>query len=315
MISVLPALAELQSLPIWVLWRYERTPSGMKHTKVPYQPDGRRASSTDPATWSAHPQVLRVVDRFDGVSIAVQPPYCGVDFDDCYHAGALDPWARLIVATLDSYTEITPSGEGLRTWLRGRLPGRGRNRRGLGPAGAGGLEVYDRHRFFTVTGHHLAGTRATIEPRQAELDWLLATHLPEPVRSAVPPPPSRPVDLDDRELVERASAARNGARFSALWKGDASAYPSHSEADFALCTSLAFWTGRDPIRMDRLFRASGLGRPKWDEPRGAETYGALTIARACAQCQETYAPRRGRSGASDWRPSGPTTETVTIWVG
>jgi putative DNA primase/helicase len=315
MTPVLPALAELQTLSNWVCWRRQRGRSSTKPTKVPYQPTGSLASSTDPTTWSTYAEVLRVVSRYDGVSVAVVAPYAGVDLDGCLHAGTVAAWAQPIVTALESYTEITPSGQGLRVWLRGRLPGSGRNRRGLGPDGAGAIELYDRARFFTVTGHHLAGTRDTIEVRQAELDWLLATHLPEPVRSAVPPPPSRPVDLDDRELVERASAARNGARFSALWKGDASAYPSHSEADFALCASLAFWTGRDPIRMDRLFRASGLGRPKWDEPRGAETYGALTIARACAQCQETYAPRRGRSGASDWRPSGPATETVTIWVG
>jgi len=282
---------------------------------VPYRPDGSRASSTDPGTWSSYAEVLRVVDRLDRVSIAIEPPYCGIDLDHCYQGGALEVWARPIVAILDSYTEITPSGVGLHVWLRGRLPGHGRNRRGLGSDGAGAIEVYDRHRFFTVTGHHLAGTRDTIETRQAELDRVLATFLPEPVRPPVPLPPAAPIDLDDHELVRRACAATNGARFAALWRGDASGYPSHSEADFALCAFLAFWTGRDPMRMDRLFRASGLMRPKWDERRGTTAYGALSIARACAQCQETYTARRGSAGAPAGRPSEPTTETVRIWVG
>jgi putative DNA primase/helicase len=323
---ILPALAELEALPNWVCWRRELNSSGTKHTKVPFQPTGRRASWTDPTTWSTYSQVMRVVGRYDGISIAVEPPYCGVDLDGCYHGGVLAEWAEPIVTKLGSYSEVTPSGQGLRVWLRGQLSGRGRNRRGLGPDGEGAVEVYDRSRFFTITGNHLSGTPETIEPRQPQLDWLLATYLPSAVLASVPAPPAESIDLDDHEIVRRACAATNGARFSALWRGDASGYPSRSEADFALAASLAFWTGRDVIRMDRLFRASGLMRPKWDQRRGADTYGALTLARACVECQATYAPRRMRGTASrDCRQDvvgplpghslEPTTETVTIWVG
>ena len=57
-----------------------------------------------------------------------------------------------------------------------------------------------------------------------------------------------------------------------------------------MCALLAFWTGRDQKRMDRLFRRSGLFRPKWDEPRAADhrTYGAMTIAKAAASCRQVY---------------------------
>ena len=88
-------------------------------------------------------------------------------------------------------------------------------------------------------------------------------------------------------------AATNGARIRALWSGDTSGYSSHSEADAALCFHLAFWCGRDAIRIDRLFRQSELRRDKWDERHynNGRTYGQETIARACAACTETYAPR------------------------
>jgi putative DNA primase/helicase len=78
----------------------------------------------------------------------------------------------------------------------------------------------------------------------------------------------------------RAHAARKGAKFGALWRGDVSRYASHSEADLALCNLLAFWTQGDAARIDRLFRQSGLMRGKWNVARGAETYGARTIAYA-----------------------------------
>src|SRR5262249_4774716 len=57
-------------------------------------------------------------------------------------------------------------------------------------------------------------------------------------------------------------------------------YGSPSEADLALASLLAFWTGGDAARVDRLFRASALSRPKWDEARGATTYGGKTIGTA-----------------------------------
>ena len=103
----------------------------------------------------------------------------------------------------------------------------------------------------------------------------------------LPLPPRRAavaVDPDDARLLERAHAARKGWKFAALWKGDVSAYPSQSEADLALCNLLAFWTGGDAARIDRLFRQSGLMRAKWDERRGGQTYGERTIATAIAGC-------------------------------
>ncbi len=72
-------------------------------------------------------------------------------------------------------------------------------------------------------------------------------------------------------------------------------YPSQSEADLALCGDLAFWTGPDPERIDRLFRQSKLFRPKWDESHyaGGRTYGEGTIAAAL----------RGRTAYYGQRPT------------
>lgn len=71
------------------------------------------------------------------------------------------------------------------------------------------------------------------------------------------------------------------------WQGY---YNSHSEADLSFCNLLAFWFGADVERMDRIFRSSGLMRPKWDERRGAKTYGRWTLERAVSDCQEVYSP-------------------------
>ena len=73
---------------------------------------------------------------------------------------------------------------------------------------------------------------------------------------------------------------KNGAAFFRLWSGCTDGYSSHSEADLALCSHLAFWTGRDAALMDSMFRQSGLMRDKWDRQQSGTTYGAITIQKA-----------------------------------
>ena len=97
---------------------------------------------------------------------------------------------------------------------------------------------------------------------------------------------------DDDELVRKmlASASRNaaaafgGGGLAALWAGDV-ADGGRSEADQALANHLAFWTGRNCERMERLMRASGLVREKWDSPLHRD-YLERTILKACGWTQQ-----------------------------
>jgi primase-polymerase (primpol)-like protein len=281
MIAVEHLPVEIRTSRRAVVWKHERCDGKAKVTKVPYVPvrPWTRASSIDPGTWGTFDQALAVVaaGTADGISIAVGDGLVGVDLDDCRTPanGEITSEALAIVHTLESYTEVSPSGEGLRLFAHGTLPPGGRHK--------GTIEMYDRAHFLSVTGWHVAGTPATIEERTTSLGVLHARvfgrneHDERPRREVGP----LTVDRDDAGLLERAHAARNGAKFAALWRGDVSGYPSHSEADLALCTQLAFWTGGDAARVDRLFRRSGLWRPKWDMG-GAVTYGERTIATAIA---------------------------------
>jgi putative DNA primase/helicase len=76
--------------------------------------------------------------------------------------------------------------------------------------------------------------------------------------------------MTDDEILTKARAAANVEHLQRLWAGDTGGYPSHSEADMALCCLLAFWT-QDATQIDRLFKRSGLYRDKWDEPHGEAT--------------------------------------------
>ena len=93
-----------------------------------------------------------------------------------------------------------------------------------------------------------------------------------------------------RGLLARAVAAKNGDKFKRLWTGDTSGYASPSEAVMALCELLAWWTNRDATRIDRLFRQSGLFSPKWDDRRGASTWGAHVLTKALDRTPKGYTP-------------------------
>lgn len=289
---------ELRELPQWVLWRHEQRDG--KRTKVPYQAaaPARQASTTDPSTWATFEQALAARGRADGVGLVFSPddPYAGIDLDDCLDEhGEIEPWAADIVEKLDSYTERTPSGRGLHVIARAKVKGSRRRK--------GSVEVYDSGRYFTVLGK-LVGARDTVRERQAQLDDLLGRLLPP---ESAPPRASGgglPAG-DDRHLLERAFAARNGDRVAALWRGELNGYGSQSEADLALCSALAFWTGPDPARLDRLFRASGLMRDKWDSGRGEATYGAQTIEKALGR-SEFYEAPQGRPWAPERAVAEPT---------
>jgi len=264
---------ELRERPQWVLWRTEDRDG--KPTKVPCRTDGRRASSTDANTWTTFDAALAASSEADGVGFVFSKddPYVGIDLDD------FNSDAAAIVTALGSYTETSVSGRGAHVIVRGSLNGHPRNRKGT-------VEIYGDGRYFVMTGDHMKGTPPTIEHRQTELEEVLG-HVFGPLAHTAAPV-SRPLELDDEVLLERARSAKHGASFARLWSGDAAGYPSASEADLALCNLLAFWTGGDPARVDHLFRRSGLMRDKWDGRRGESTYGAQTIARALEGRTEFY---------------------------
>lgn len=97
--------------------------------------------------------------------------------------------------------------------------------------------------------------------------------------------------LTDKSVIARMLGSANADEIEALLKGDTSAHGGdESAADLALCNHLAFWTGKNRLQMDRLFRQSQLMRPKWDEKRGRQTYGEMTIDKACEGTSKVYEP-------------------------
>lgn len=281
-----PIPASIKELDQWVCWRYERRKS--KWTKPLLDPKtGKMANSSDPSTWGSFEQAWKLYrDRcLDGVGFVLAVPYAGIDLDDARDpdTGKVADWALAIIRNINSYTEISPSGTGVKIFLKGRKPGD----KCRISYGGGEIEVYDSGRYFAVTGHHLGETPATIEDQQRPFEDLYRDLWPC-VESSASATRSH-TGFSDNQIIEKACAAKNGDRFRRLLAGDTGDYGGdHSRADLALCDMIAFWTGPDVKVIDRIFRTSGMFRRKWDERRGGRTYGEMTIERALKSRTEFY---------------------------
>jgi putative DNA primase/helicase len=268
-----PVPQEMTEYKQWVLWR--RIEVNGRIAKMPISPRSGKAAACDkPQTWTTFPHVCFALKRFraDGIGfVFTEPdPFCGIDLDKCRDRnGRINDESLKLIRQIDSYAEISPYGDGVHIIVKAALGSSGRR--------TAGLEVYASGRYFTVTGKHLAGTPDRIEERQRELDALLKERFPSEPQPAIPI--ERPYHhVSDTALIEKALTAKSGPLFRKLWSGDTADYDGdHSRADAALCRMLSFWTGGDRERVDRLFRTSGLMRPKWDRRTGQETYGARTI--------------------------------------
>ena len=116
---------ELKKLPQWVNWKYEHNDG--KLTKVPKNPKTlNNAASNNSSTWGTFELACKKIDRADGIGFIVtaHDPNTGVDLDHCRNSqtGEIEPWAREIIERINSYTEISPSGEGIRIFVEAKLP-------------------------------------------------------------------------------------------------------------------------------------------------------------------------------------------------
>jgi len=253
----------------WLVWGYAER--GGKKTKVPYvaSEEKRPASVSDPMTWRTFARALEVAEKAPwaaGVGVVLGEGLVGVDLDGVVEGGEFDPLAREVLERTTTYTELSPSGKGLHLLVFGEVESFRR----------GKVEVYSGGRYFTFTGRTLPGRREVLRD-QAFLDWLEGRFKGEREKRPVASPKASFQGGPD-DLVARVLSSR----YAPLWTGNwqSMGYASQSEADLALAGYLVYLTGGDLDLADRLFRLSALYRPKWDEKRGALTYGERTLRRA-----------------------------------
>jgi hypothetical protein len=170
-------LAELAPYRNFVVWRYRLIDGQEK--KPPFNPNTHQpASPTDSKTWGTLASALSAVATggFQGIGFMLShSPFSGLDLDHCLQDGTVEPWAKEIIETLNTYTEYSPSWNrktgtgGVHLLLAGKPPSSKK---------VGTIEIYGQKRYLTLTTNHLQGTPTTINSRQEALDALYRRFAP-----------------------------------------------------------------------------------------------------------------------------------------
>jgi putative DNA primase/helicase len=163
---------ELKERAQWVCWRVEWRidNQGMRRpTKVPVNArTGAKAATDDPRTWSEFDAALAAAYKAHGIGFVFSEtdPFFGLDLDGCRHpdSGEIMLWAQKICHRFPTYQEISVTGTGIHIIGEGKLNSDAWHKRSLPRETRCGekmpaIEVYDRRRFFTMSGHTLSANR------------------------------------------------------------------------------------------------------------------------------------------------------------
>lgn len=115
---------ELKENGEFCLWKYERI--GERDAKIPYDPNriNSKAATNKPETFMNYSGAVAVLkehrDEFEGLGIRIAGDFIGIDLDKVEFDDKGQPIGEAleIVKALDSYTEVSPSGKGLRIFCK-----------------------------------------------------------------------------------------------------------------------------------------------------------------------------------------------------
>jgi len=254
---------ELKALDQWVMWKMIK--KGDRPTKVPFQVGGIPASSTDKSTWTTFQSVLSAYDTggFSGIGFVFSEddPYCGVDLDGCRdpETGKIQPWARDIIRTFSTYTEVSPSKTGVKLFIRGKFLSETGKKKDLDEPQivedkSPGIEVYDHGRYFAATGLRVANGVSEVQECQKQLDSVWEKYFKEDVFI----PLNRNSD-PVTELTERARA------YIAKLPPAVSGQSGHNATFHAACVLVKGFGLNDSQSLQILSEYNQSCQPPWSE--------------------------------------------------
>ncbi|HCA5312806.1 TPA: AAA family ATPase [Acinetobacter baumannii] len=260
--------------------------------KTPYQCNGRKASPTDPSTWTDFHTACTYAKQHDfniGYVLSAHDPFTCIDLD----IKADTPQEQLdrassIIKTFNSYTEYSQSGKGFHIWVYGNI-GKGRRR--------DNVEIYSQERFIICTGNTLKS-----EPIKYKKDILdnIVSQLHDD-KGQFEPLPDQPQIESDESIIERAWNAGNKEKFQALWNAELDTDlqvigRDHSQDDLSLIQMLAFYTNNNE-QLIRLWHLSNLGQR---EKAKINSYIESTIRKARQfQAHDEYEAQIGKKIADN----------------
>ncbi|MBF0715347.1 PBECR4 domain-containing protein [Gemelliphila palaticanis] len=253
-----------------------------KAKKLPISITGEMANSTDPDTWSSYKEAVEFIkgkEKNHTLAFALGGGYIGIDLDDILEEGRAymkdkensKSMTADFLREIDTYAEMSPSGKGLHLIGYGELPGEYKRQ--------GNLEIYDKNRFFTVTGKIITDKdRTKINNIDDSLKPLYDKYIGsnknfktlrkfEKINSNI---------TEDRlvELMLTPDKYKNLSKDDLLeiykgnWERYPGIFPSQSEADWYMVVRAIYFSSGDIEKSRNVLLKSGLHRDKWETTRG-----------------------------------------------
>lgn len=288
---------ELKREKRWCLYKIIQRDG--KNTKLPLMPNGKPAKSNDKTTWNSYEDCIAALNRNigDGLGFMLGDGYIGIDIDkvsDDIFVYSMDYHAKSMTADflrgISTYAEISPSKTGLHFIGKGEVPGERKRYKNL--------EIYDKDRFFTVTGNVLKDrNRNKVINIDSELKPLYEKYMPKinVINSENKRNQITTFLKDDQDIVEklfdRGYFSYTGEDLRRIYYGNYESYfNSQSEADFFMLQRLLYYTA-DVEQAISFMENSGLKREKWYKRRGNTDYIHYIADKAISSINQFY----------DWR--------------
>lgn len=296
----------------FVLWKSELRADGSVN-KIPVNSQSLYpADPNDPSNWLSYADAQRLAQKLKlgvGFVFTEHDPFNFIDFDHCRNGAGWKSYVEESFSLLPSAAwEVSQSGQGLHVVCCGTVPSVRRIRND-----EVGIELYSAKRFVAFGPYGWQGdpnVDCTAGLQAICARWLASVGgegNAAPVQWTDGPCSEWSGTTDDVALLQKALMARTGAAifgqgvtFADLFTRNVAALGQRwpcprgerefdfSSADAALAGHLAFWTGRDCARMERLMRMSALVRDKW----ARADYLQRTILNAVSRCEKVYQQKK-----------------------
>ena len=285
---------ELKKEERWCLYKIIQRDG--KNTKLPLKPNGKLAISNDKTTWFSYEACIAALNRNigDGLGFMLGDGYIGIDIDKVsddimeysmdYHANSM---TADFLREISTYAEISPSKTGLHFIGKGEVPGERKRYKNL--------EIYDKDRFFTVTGNVIKDRdRNKVINIDSELKPLYEKYMPKinKISAENKISPTLTFYKGEQDILDklfyRGYFSYTGEDLRQIYYGNYESYfNSQSEADFFMLGRLLYYTS-DTEKAISLMENSGLKREKWYKRRGATDYIHYIANKAIASINQFY---------------------------
>lgn len=252
--------------------------------KCPMTPEKRKASVTDENNWRTFEEAFVGCIRYPsilsmpGFVCSSQDDIMCIDLDDCMVNGKAKQYAQDIVDRCNTYTEISQSGKGLHIFgLYNDSIHRKINEVVNGEKRT--YELYGNTHYIAVTSNSY-NKISELNDISTVVNELLSKYKKE-TGATINNEPIH-IDMDDEDIINYA--LEHDKKFASCWNDVRD--KDQSGSDMALMDKLAFYFGKDPYRMEKVFSISPLGkRKKWIE---RPDYRERTIKEAISSCSDVF---------------------------